>query len=151
MTTKSDQRKPFVFSLYENYATQLHYELLAYNTKIDTLRLKPIFFIGIGKSRLVTGPFQITGEPTTTLSGPKRIGRLEEINVEFGIYRLNIYQMPWVVPFKAIGPSTDTSLKWDYIAKKLGINPQRFKNLISVNFLADQIDWLNDKLLEINT
>lgn len=125
--------------------------MLAYNIKIDTLRLKPICFIGIGKSRLITGPFQITGEPTTTLSGPKRIGRLEEIDVEFGIYKLNIYRMPWVVPFKATGPSTDTGLKWDYIAKELGINPQRFRNLISVNLSVDQIDWLNDKLLEINT
>jgi len=151
LTTKSDQRKPFVFSLYENYVTQLHHGLLAYNIEIGTLRLKPIFFMGISRSRLITGPFQITGEPTTTLSGPKRIGRLEEVDIEHGVFKLRIQEMPWLVPFKAIGKSTDMGLKWDYIAKKLGINPQGFKNLISVKLSANQIDWLNNKLLEINT
>jgi len=147
---EGELREPFVFVLKQNYGPQIQSGLLGYRAPINTARLNPKFFIGIGQLEIVVGPFETTGELTTGIFQFPQVGRLEEINPDYGIYKLTMQYMPWTIPFKKLAP-TKMGLKWDYVAKVLDINPKKWKCLITVSLNPAQITELDRLLREANS
>ncbi|MFH1749807.1 MAG: hypothetical protein ABH837_02875 [bacterium] len=115
-------------------------------------RLKPIFFIGEGGSRVIFGPYTVIGKPYYDETYIGGISRLEEVNPEFGIWKIKRIICPNRIRFNPnpIDLKITKGLSWIAICKMLCIDPKGWRNLIAVTLSIEQVNDLANKLIEIN-
>ncbi|MFH1445245.1 MAG: hypothetical protein ABIF08_02060 [Nanoarchaeota archaeon] len=102
--------------------------------------------------RLVVGPFKVTGNQFYD-STPLGASRMEEVNPEHGVFKEVKISCPWRIPFDADGFDMSekvVGLKWDFMSKEFGINPDIWRNLINCCMPVDDIEALANRLREIN-
>ena len=147
-------RRPFVFSLEQNFSAQLAAGQLAYKKSPDDLRkrLLPVFFIGVGRRRIITGPYELTSNEIIydPASPPQTVVRMEEINPVFGIWKDIVIESPYRACFRNLTPIKN-GLTWDFLCREFQIDPKAWHNLIKVELDEDQIKALADYLTKINT
>ena len=147
-------RNPFVFSLQQNFAPQLVAGKLLYDKNPEGIieRLTPLFFIGIGQSELITGPYQILGNIVfDPFQNPVAMARMKETDMAHGVWNELRVSCPYYVKFKSLVP-IEQGFTWDNkFCKKYGLQTSGWENLVHVSMTIDQIDDLADKLRKLNT
>ena len=153
MSPESDSRRPFVFSLWQNFSPQLAAGQLVYKQEPKDLteRLCPVFFIGIGKSMLITGPYELTGKVFyNPVAEPQNAARMDEVDPVYGVWKEIRLTCPYRVPFKPL-VSIKYGAKWDAkFCQKFGLEENAWESLIQVSLSSDQIEELAKKLTEMN-
>ena len=150
-------RKPFVFMLSQNLA-QLSYSILAYDERMLestmnelVIRLKPIFFAGIGTACPIFGPFTIFGEPYMDQVPLDGLCRLEE-DPQSGIWTIHRPALAKRLRFRPEpeNQKIEKGLSWEYVRRLLGLDHNNKRKLIEVDLEPEQIELLSSKLREIN-
>ncbi|MBU1092487.1 hypothetical protein KJ836_02370 [Patescibacteria group bacterium] len=146
-------RRPFIFSLFQNFGPQLASGKLFYVKKPDGIveQLTPIFFIGIGQKRLITGPYELTSDIIeASVVDMKQMSRMKETNLEYGIYQELRITCAFHVTFRPL-VEIEKGVLWDEkFCRKFGLDFKSWRNLIKVSLNLDQIDQLVAELKEIN-
>jgi hypothetical protein len=148
-------RKPFVFSLNQNFGPQLAAGKLFYQKRPDGIveRLSPIFFIGIGRKMLITGPYELLSDilytPIIDADMPS-IARLAETNLEYGIWQELRVTCPYHINFQPLVPIEQGIIWNEPFCKEFGLEIGSWRNLINVSLGLDQIETLIEELTRIN-
>ena len=154
MSPEDNSRKPFVFVLKQNFSPQLAARRLVYakNPEGLAVRLKPIFFIGIGGSRLITGPYKlIGGVKYCPDSAPINMARMTEADPVYGIWKELRISCPYQVRFRPLVP-VEYGILWDdKFCKEFGLQIDNWRSLIKVSLTEDQITILAERLTQLNS
>lgn len=152
-------RKPIVFSLLQNFNPQFLAGQMAYEISPDGIieRLSPIFFIGIGISKIITGPYELIDQEIiydpikppimTRINEP---GANDGSSYVYGIWEKLRVSCPYLVTFRNIIP-IKKGLVWEYFCNRYGVQNEMWSTLIKVGLDEDQIKDLADYLTKINT
>lgn len=147
------QRKPFVFSLQQNFLVQLASGQLFYRKRPDDLinRLSPIFFIGIGGSQLITGPYELIGDIVdASVDDGKDMARMLEEDYAYGLWQELRVDCPYSVPFRPL-VNIKTGIIWDKkFCQKFDILYDYWRKLIEASMEIDKINLLAEELKKIN-
>lgn len=153
MSPKNNFRRPFVFVLKQNFAAQLAAGRLVYpDDPVDlTVRLKPIFFIGIGRSRLITGPYQLVGSVEYCPDGTSvSMTRMKEADPVYGIWQELTVSCPYQIRFCPLVP-IKYGITWDAkFCAEFSVNLDDWKSLIQVSLTEHQINNLAGQLTKLN-
>ena len=146
-------RRPFVFSLFQNFGPQLAAGKLFYRVRPEDLivRLPPIFFIGIGRKMLITGPYELTsGIIEVPVVDMKQMSRMKEANLEYGIYQELRITCAFHVNFRPLVEIVK-GIIWDKeFCREYGLDINSWRNLVQVSLTQSQIDSLAKELIRIN-
>ncbi|MEA1909608.1 MAG: hypothetical protein U9M89_01075 [Patescibacteria group bacterium] len=146
-------RKPFVFSLTQNFAPQLAAGKLLYDKKPIGLvdRLTPIFFIGTGRLKWITGPYELLSEiKYEPIEDIKNMSRMDEVDSAYGVWNEIRIGCPYFVEFRPLYPINKGFVWNDKFCRKYGFKKSAFSNLVTVSMTLGKIDKLADELKRIN-
>ena len=154
MSPKDDSRCPFVFVLQQNFDSQLAAGRLVYAKNPEGLadRLKPIFFIGIGRAYLITGPYKLTGKVEYCPNEkPPVASRMTEVNPVYGLWQELKVSCPYQVTFKPLVP-IEYGIRWnEKVCPIFGLNMNDWEHLIQVSLTNEQINKLAEELTKLNS
>lgn len=149
------KRRPFVFSLQQNFSPQLAAGQLVY--KIDPVdlidRLTPIFFIGIGRRKLITGPYELTTNKVAynPIEKPQNVARMNATDPVFGVWEEIKSVCPYHVSFRPLVP-IKYGVPWDAtLCEALAVDMDVWRGLIQVELSEHLINKLAEKLTKLNT
>lgn len=152
-------RRPFVFSLLQNFSPQFLAKQMAYEISPDGIieRLSPIFFIGIGIIKIITGPYELIDQEIIYDSiKPPIMTRINEPGANdgssyvYGIWEKLRVSCPYLVTFRSMIP-IKKGLVWEYFCNKYGVQNEMRSTLVKVELDEDQIKDLANYLTKINT
>ena len=117
-----------------------------------TVRLRPIFFIGIGRIRLITGPYELTSEVIYNSSAKPQSGaRMAETDPAYWVWEEIKLDCPYHISFKPLIPIT-VGVRWNTeFCKEFGLQEDVWRNLIQVELSEKQINKLAKELNKLNT
>ena len=155
MSPKSSKRRAFVFSLHQNFGPQLAAGQLVYQKEPTDLieRLTPVFFIGIGRLRLITGPYELTTDKViyNPAAKPQSVARMDETDPVYGVWQEIKLACPYHVSFKPLVP-IKYGVKWDAkFCKEFDLSLDAWRTLIQVELSPQRINALVKELTEMNT
>jgi len=149
-----ERRKPFIFCLSQNFVPQLIEKKLAYQINPDEAmkNLSPYFFMGVGKRKIIIGPFKLTGEPVyEEFIEPRTRMKIDPV---FGGWIEELKKCPYRISFE---PQVRIvyGLEWDDLARQIKrvdirINPNSWQNLSQIELPEHVIKAIATRLLEIN-
>lgn len=147
-------RNSLVFSLKQNFGPQLANGRLYYVESPNGIveRLTPIFFIGIGQSKLITGPYELTSDiMRVPAMDTKNMTRLNETNIEYGIWQEMRVACQFYVSFRPL-VEIEKGIIWnEQFCEEYGLDIKSWGNLAQVSLTEAQINKLAEELTKINT